>query len=199
MTDVRAIHVDEPKLLFGHGQRCEYVKDGLFSFGPLSGLPGGSGLRFGLIGTTQGIRRFNTWAEGVRTGITCDVSKAHRMAWPGFATVFDSAWPDKPAAQVYVDGDKVLEAIRRANRHEAVFEAVGIYESAISQYLRREEIRPDFWFVVIDEEIYRLGTSRASSPRWAAHGNQAAYEQQGCAEIIGGRGRVALCRAAARG
>ena len=50
MTDVRAIHVDEPKLLFGHGQRCEYVKDGLFSFGPLSGLPGGSGLRFGLIG-----------------------------------------------------------------------------------------------------------------------------------------------------
>lgn len=157
MSDMRAIHVPEPKLLFAHGQRCEFVKDGLFSFGPLTGLPGASALRFGVIGTDHGLRRFARWSEGARTGIPAAELKAHRMSWPGFAAVFEAAWPERPVVQVVVDGDKVREEIRRANRSEAVFEAVGIYEAAILQYLEREEIRPDFWFVVIDEEVYRLG------------------------------------------
>ena len=34
---------------------------------------------------------------------------------------------------------------------------VGVFESAIVQYLERDELRPDFWFVVIDEEVWKLG------------------------------------------
>lgn len=157
MKDVRAIHIEEPKLLFGHGQRCEYVKDGLFSFGPLESVPGKSGMRFGVVGTADGLRRFERWSVSVRGHIACDAEKAHRTGWPGFAAVFDADWPIRPLAEVTVDGNEVLETIRRTNRHEAVYATVGIFENAICRYLSKEEARPDFWFVVIPEEVYRLG------------------------------------------
>jgi hypothetical protein len=164
MTTFRAIQVAEPKLLFAYGQRCEFVKDGLFSFGPLCGLPGAGSLRFGVVGSQLGLQRFHRWAAGARTGIASTDLKAHRMAWPGFAAVFEADWPEQPVAQVIIDGDTVRETIRRANRYEAVFETVGIFENAILQYLKREELRPDFWFVVIDEEIYRLGRPEQTVP-----------------------------------
>jgi hypothetical protein len=71
--------------------------------------------------------------------------------------VFESEWPATPLARITIDGNRVLQAIRRANRREAVYEAVGIFESAIVKYLERDELRPDFWFVVIDEEVWKLG------------------------------------------
>jgi len=157
MKEIRTIHIEEPKLLFGHGQRCEYVKDGLFSFGPLEGIPGGSGMRFGVIGTADGLRRFERWSGKVRGGIILNDGKAHRTGWPGFAAVFDTDWPIRPLVEVTINGNDVLKAIHRVNRHEAVYEAVGMYESAIREYLKKEETHPDFWFVVIPEEVYRLG------------------------------------------
>jgi hypothetical protein len=153
----RVIYIDEPRLRVGHDQRCEYVKDGLFAFGPLQGLPGGSALRFGVVGTTDGLMRFDRWASTVRAGIKCEDDKAHRTSWPGFAAVFEAEWPETPLARVSVDGSRVLEAMHRSNRHEAVHEAVGIFEDAILQFLKREEVRPDFWFVVIAEEVFKLG------------------------------------------
>jgi len=164
MTAPRALHLPEPRLLFAHEQLSEYVKDGLFLFGPLSALPGSGGMRFGVIGAPDGLRRFNAWSAQVRAGIPCADLRAHRMSWPGFAAVFDATWPEKPVAQIVVDADRVRETIRRANRSEAVFETVAIYEKAIEQYLAREEIRPDFWFVIIEEEVYRLGRPEQKVP-----------------------------------
>jgi phage terminase large subunit-like protein len=158
----RVIFIDEPQLRVGHDQRCEYVKDGLFAFGPLQPLPGKSALRFGVIGTEAAHRRFDKWAESIRCGIRCDEEKAHRMSWPGFGAVFESEWPQAPLARVTIDGDRVLEAIRRRNRREAVYEAVGLFADAIVQYLERDELRPDFWFVVIDEEVWKLGRPEQS-------------------------------------
>lgn len=153
----RVLFIAEPKLRVGHNQRCDYVKDGLFSFGPLQSLPGKGALRFGVIGTEAAHRRFDRWAVGVRRGIPCDQDKAHQMSWPGFAAVFESEWPEEPLARIKIDGNRVLEAIRRRNRREAVFEAVGLFESAIATYQERNELRPDFWFAVIDEEVWKLG------------------------------------------
>jgi len=165
MSDLsEAIYLPEPKLVFGHQQRCEYVKDGLFLFGPLQGIPGASGMRFGVVGTIDGLRRFERWSGEIRVRIKPSSDKAHRMGWPGFSAVFDTEWPATSVARVVVEGHGVLSAIRRANRYEAVYECVGIYERAISQYLHREETHPDFWFVVIPEEVYRLGRPQQVVP-----------------------------------
>ena len=161
---MRVLFVEEPTIRVGHGQRCEFVKDGLFAFGPLQPIPGKSALRFGVIGTTLAHKRFDRWAEGVRCGIPCEEAKAHRMSWPGFAAVFESEWPEEPLARAFVDGDRVLEAIRRGNRREAVYEAVSLFEDAIVHYLERDELRPDFWFVVIDEEVWKLGRPEQTVP-----------------------------------
>jgi hypothetical protein len=93
----------------------------------------------------------------VRTGIASDEGKAHRVGWPGFSSVFEVDWPAHPLARLTIDAVSVLNAIRRENRHEGVHEAVGIFEKAICQYLESEEAHPDLWFVVIEEEVFRLG------------------------------------------
>lgn len=153
----RVIYIEEPRLRVGHNQRCEYVKDGLFAFGPLKPIPGNSALRFGVIGTTDAHRRFDRWARDIRQGIPAEPGKAHRMSWPGFSAVFESDWPEEPLVRVTVDAKQVLDAIHRRNRREAVYEAVGIFESAILKHLESHELKPDFWFVVIDEEVWKLG------------------------------------------
>lgn len=157
MNEMRVIYIEEPKLLFGHGQRCEYVKDGLFTFGPLEKIPGASALRFGVVGTAGGLLRFARWSETIRRGIKISDGRAHKMGWPGFGAVFDTEWPVHAIAELTVDAKEISTAIRRADRHEAVYETVGIYERAIRRHLNQEESRPDFWFVVIPEEVYRLG------------------------------------------
>ena len=155
-TQLSAIHLTEPKLLFGHQQRTEYVKDGLFTFGPLTEIPGSNALRMGVIGTQDGLRRFERWARDVRYGAKSGSTRAHRMNWPGFSAIFNTDWPEKPMVGLAVDATRIEDAIHRPNRHEAVYECVSLFEDAVSTHLNQEEARPDIWFVVIPESVYRL-------------------------------------------
>lgn len=152
----RALHVTEPKLLFGYGQTAEYVKDGLFLFGPLERLPGDGGMPIGVVGTREGVQRFSQWSTRIRGRISVQTDKPHKSAWPGFAEVFSTEWPAAPLAELQIDDKELHKAIRRQNRHEAVYEAVGIYEAAISRYLASEERHPAVWFVVVPEDVYKL-------------------------------------------
>ncbi len=61
----KLIHLPEPTLLFGHGQSVEDPRDGLSLFGPFD--PAQTfGVRYGVIGTKTGIRRFVEWVEKIQ-------------------------------------------------------------------------------------------------------------------------------------
>lgn len=59
-------HIPEPKLEFAYGQKVEYPRDGLFLFGLCDATKGFSTTRFGVIGTSEGVKRFGRWSEKMR-------------------------------------------------------------------------------------------------------------------------------------
>ena len=58
-------HIAEPQLEFGFGQKLEYPRDGLYLYGPVSSDESISHVRYGVIGTAEGTRRFHNWSQMV--------------------------------------------------------------------------------------------------------------------------------------
>lgn len=162
--------INEPRLVFGHGQQTEYPRDGLFLFGPPEELTNPAVLRYGVIGTSEGIRRFHVWAESVQRFIAgyrprYNPDPAHHMAFPGFSAAFGAQWITKGIAEIAVSKATIVERIRRSNRHEAIKSTVEVFSEEIIEFSRREEAPPDFWFVVIPDDVYRFGRPNIRVPR----------------------------------
>lgn len=57
--DVTLRHIPEPQLEFGYGQATEYPRDGLYLYGPPTSEAPLLDVRYGVIGTAEGVRRFH--------------------------------------------------------------------------------------------------------------------------------------------
>src|SRR5262245_50379109 len=55
--------VEEPMLEFRHGQKLGYPRDGLYLYGPVDERADLKTVRYGVIGTPQGIERFRSWSK----------------------------------------------------------------------------------------------------------------------------------------
>ncbi len=158
MTALKLIQIPEPLLSFRYGQEAEHPRDGLFLFGPLEDKAHPPQLRYGIIGPVMAIARFKAWALRAKGPLPpADAKKAHHTAWPGFEAAFRCDWPDEPMAEVLVSSKAVDDAIHIGDRHEAIFRTVSLYEKPILDYMATNEARPSIWFVLIPEEVYKLG------------------------------------------
>src|SRR5689334_9212806 len=93
-TALQLDYLDEPLLRFGHGQLLADPKDGLFLFGPLLDQRKPAEIRVGVIGTEQGIGRYERWVERVNGFIPPGVAGSeHHLAFPGFEAAFKTSWP----------------------------------------------------------------------------------------------------------
>lgn len=121
----------------------------------------------GVIGTTDGIKRYETWIKVISSTIAAPATgrEENKTMWPGFQATFGIPWPVKPFAEITIDGGLLSRRIRTEDRHEAIFKAVEVYDEALRKYLREQEARPQFWFVVIPEEVYRYGRPKSVVPR----------------------------------
>jgi hypothetical protein len=86
----KLIRIAEPRLRFGFSQPTEDPRDGLMLFGPLA-KGNVFGIRAGVVGTPEGIRRFKQWVKRIQSPISCARSLAESLstpAYPGFHTLF---------------------------------------------------------------------------------------------------------------
>lgn len=164
-SEIIASYLPEPKLEFAYGQACQHPKDGLFLFGPYDSSDCQGGIRYGTLGTPLGIQRFRRWVGQVRASIAPTKVAPHLTTWPGFAAAFGVQFPSSAQVEIALDAAKISEAIRRADRHTAIHETVSLYESEIRRHLKHEEERPDVWFVVIPEEVFRHGRPESFVPK----------------------------------
>jgi hypothetical protein len=141
-------------------------KAGLFLFGPIDDAKRPLHMRIGLIGTSDGITRFKRWSKLVSGYITTDNSRSsNHLAFSGFESVFGTTWPDNPITQIELSKDDIYSSLLIANRFQAIFKTVGLFENAIRTYIREEEEAPiDVWFVIIPEDIHRLGRPKSRIP-----------------------------------
>lgn len=162
---LRLLHLDEPELAFAHGQQAQHPKDGLFLFGPLEeGRP--AELRVGVIGTGAGIELFRRWVASVQRYLPAyKPDKAFHAAFPGFEPAFKAAWPVNPLVEVRVPDDEIRNRIRLSDRNDAIFQTVDSFASRLLRYRREEDAQPEFWCVVIPEDVYRYGRPKSMPPR----------------------------------
>lgn len=155
MSDLKKLA--EPKLLFGHNQAMEDPRDGLTLFNPLDE---GKvyGLRAGVIGTTEGIRRYNSWVKRIQLPII-DTDKfgnslIHRPYFPGFEAAFRIPWQSRALEVVIPDGE-LEKYLYLDDRYNRVYKTVSVYTERILNSTRQEEAPVDIWFVIIPEAVWQ--------------------------------------------
>ena len=168
-TSIEIRHIPEPLLEFGFGQKLEYTRDGLYLYGPPSNVALVSQIRYGVIGTSQGVQRFLTWSRMVSKYIDIPAQTARskriqpqHIPFPGFEQAFGAKWSENPVVTISnIDSSKLRNALNIGNRHEAIKLAVEIYLFPLIAEQNRLENPPDFWFVVVPEELYKLGLPKS--------------------------------------
>jgi hypothetical protein len=167
----RAIHIDEPRLTFGHDQCAEHPKDGLFLFGPTASGQNPARMDVGVIATPAGLEKYSKWVASIEKfiGIPAPApnrkrNEANTFIWPGFEAVYGAEWPSTPFATCLIDAGELSRRILDADRHQAIYSAVALYEEAVRKFLREEEARPQLWFAIVPDEVYKYGRPQSTVP-----------------------------------
>jgi hypothetical protein len=170
LFEPRLTYLPEPMLEFRFGQRLAYPRDGLFLYGPVGDPNEVRAIRYGVIGTSEGVRRFRLWSAKLKgfidippPGPRSRAVEPQHVPFPGFAAAFHADWPSEPTVEVAdLDPAEIDRALHLANRHEAVRAAVDLFVTRLVTENNRRENPPAVWFVVIPEAVYELGRPQSS-------------------------------------
>ena len=155
---MKLIHFPEPALLFRHDQAIEDPRDGLSLFGPLDeGSP--FGIRAGVIGTKDGLRRFRDWAVKIqRPVIENDPDELFQLShppYPGFEAAFRIPWNSIPVLEIEIKRDDLNRCLYLGNKHQRVYRTVDLYAGTILKALKDEDPKVDVWFVLVHDDVYK--------------------------------------------
>ena len=150
----KLIRFAEPSLVFKYGQSLEDPRDGLSMFGPLDqGKP--HGIRAGFIGTKSGLDKFKRWIGKIQSVISNSPPRRKRPPFPGFSAAFGIPWEPRPLVEIIVDERALHDTVRLDDKHLRVYRTVDLYSSRIVEALRGEVDKPDIWFVIVPDDVYR--------------------------------------------
>ncbi len=157
----KVVHIEEPELLFGHGQTCDHPKDGLFLYGPHSAPKSGTEITVGAIGTADGLKYLRRWAIAagglVEVPPPSKTEKEHRLHlsnFPGIEEAFAITFNPGDFVERRIELKRLDEATRALNQHEAVRKAVDLYVAEVEDYDRNEERTVDVWLFVLPELVF---------------------------------------------
>src|SRR5258708_33715400 len=109
-TSLLLLHIPEPPLEFSHGQVCPYPKDGLLLYGPHLKPTKTPQISIGVIGTTEGVSHFKSWAEKLKGRIEVPPPKRgekkkrlHLSNFPGIEEAFGSSYDPTPHADYTIE------------------------------------------------------------------------------------------------
>lgn len=169
LPPLEMMYISEPMLEFRMGQRLAYPRDGLFLYGPVGEPRLLPMVRFGVIGTKEGVRRFGAWSQTIRNfidvpppGPRSRAVEPQNVPFPGFAAAFHADWPEPCCVIDDLDASEISQALKIRNRHEAIRNTVDLFVSRLVKANSRLENEPAFWFVVIPEIVYDLGRPQSS-------------------------------------
>ena len=170
-TSLRVTYVDEPKLKFGHGQRLDHPKDGLFLYGP-EGKPSQREVRIGVIGTESGIKEFRSWLLKLQAGISVPEPgereksfRPHLSDFPGLREAYGIGVNDDAIVSYALSLSDIERTTSIENHHEAVSLTADLFIDTVAQHLRDEEASIDVWIMVVPEIIHDRCRPLASGRR----------------------------------
>lgn len=171
----KLIQLQEPKLLFGHGQALTHPKDGLTLFGPYTGTPGS--VRYGVIGTTKGLQLFDQWSTNVNKPLpayegarfrrkrNAEFGKLAHQFFPGFEATFGITWNPKPECVCEVPEHVLEEALGTHELHTRISRVVKVYSKRLIKTNYESENKPEIWFVVVSRALEQLCRPLSEPPK----------------------------------
>lgn len=152
-TDFVLDGLSEPLLRFAHSQLMADPREGLALFGPLDeGKP--HGVRMGIVGTEQGIKRVTDYVHRLQTPIFPLKTKRNRPVYPGFEAAFGIPWNPKPYLVAKIDPLKLHTVAHQEDKHQRVFDTASLYADAIIEQRREGESQVDIWLVVVPDFVW---------------------------------------------
>lgn len=135
MNNTRTYLLDEPELVFGHGQFEKDPRVGLTLFGPcdLNESYHPEKINYGVIGTELGINKFERFAEIISQSIITE-SENH-MLWvpfPGFSSAYHAKFPPTPL--------KYLLDEKKLNHDSRLFDPYERSNKLVDYYIEKLEI-----------------------------------------------------------
>ncbi len=138
---LQMIFLPEPLLAFGYDQKMVYPRDGLFLFGPSGDPRDIPAVRYGVVGTADGVRRLESWASKVsrfipipKPGLRSRQVEPQHVPFPGFSEAFHCHWPTAPVCAIDdIESAEIDNVLRLSNRYEAIHEAVDLYVSRLTE------------------------------------------------------------------
>ena len=157
------VHLPEPSLLFNYRQAVTDPRDGLTLFGPLDkGKP--YGIRAGVVGTSDGIRKFRKWVGRIQLPISNEPQSVARPLFPGFEAAFRIPWGVEPALAIEVDDQDLHQSAFIDDVHQRVFKTVDVFAEKIAS-AAEEDLSVDLWFLVVPDYVYENCRPRSNVPR----------------------------------
>jgi len=179
----RLLNLEEPQLRFGHGQSLAHPKDGLTLFGPYTKTAGS--VRFGVIGTRQGIELFDRWAANMnkflpayegsrfRRKKNAEFGKLAHQFFPGFESTFGITWNRRPECQSIVPDNILEDALQVHELHTRISRVVKIFAKRLIKANYESENKPELWFVIVSKKLESLCRPLSEPPKDYAEGTRA--------------------------
>lgn len=142
--------LEEPKLVFGDGNKLTDPHAGLSLFGPYDkdelGRP--HEVSYALIGSTSGLRLFKDFVQLLKgplfheklqgEDVNIDIGRLW-PPYPGFSTAFECDLPDHTRFEYKIAEDEIMTNVNDIDQHKRVFKIVNLYLDKIKMIAERDE------------------------------------------------------------
>lgn len=157
------IYINEPKIMFGFGQKLEDPRDGLTLFGPIENNKP-YGIMNGVVGTKQGLAKFKAYVDSIAKPIF-NANSISRPFFPGFDTVFRTKWSSEKIVFNEIKNSEIEKYLYIEDTHTRTYGLVSLFAEKIIKTVEDEDAKADVWFVIIPDEIYQYCRPKSSLPR----------------------------------
>ena len=155
------IYIEEPNILFAHGQKCTDARDGLALFGPLNNL---YGIKSGVVATKDGIKIFKNYLNHIQKPIY-NANNITRPMFPGFEAVFGCKWEADSIVFKEVSNEEIGKLLYNDSTFKRTFDLVTLFINKIITANKNEDENVDVWFVIVPDEIYKYCRPESILPK----------------------------------
>lgn len=158
------LHIPEPRLTFGYGQKLVDARDGITLFGPFTREKLSGQLNIGIIGPAKQRKAFKNYLEKIHRPVYNEKPEIARPFFPGLEAAFGVYVNFRNIPEVDVPLEEITKYLHYTNGHQRVHNICNLYSERLIKFQREEEMPVNVWFVVITDEIYLYGRPKSRVP-----------------------------------
>lgn len=158
---VRLLHIPEPRLIFGFGQKLVDPRDGITLFGPFTRDKLAGQLNVGIIGPREQRKALKNYLEKIHKPVHSETQEIARPFFPGFEAAFGVCINFNNIPELDVPMEEIAKYLLYTDGHQRVHNLCNLYSGRLTKYVKEEEMPVNVWFVVIPDDIYLYGRPKS--------------------------------------